>query len=1262
MVKRIYVEKKPEFSVEAKGLLKDLKENLLLENLEDLKIVNRYDVEGINDEIFEKAKNTVFSEPQVDECFEEEYPFAKEDKIFGVEYLPGQFDQRANSLSECLQILTEGERPLAKSAKIYVIKGNISTEDLEKIKKYIINPVDSRECALEKLKTVKDEHPEPKDVAIVEGFIHMTDEDSKKFYDKYGFAMDIEDLKFCQKYFRDVEKRDPSMTEMKMIDTYWSDHCRHTTFLSKLDKVEIDWDLANKIYEDYKKSREYVYDGKKAKDICLMDVATIAVKELKKKGMLKDLDESEEINACSIQAEILVDGKPEEYLIMFKNETHNHPTEIEPFGGAATCLGGAIRDPLSGRVYVYQAMRVTGCGDPRTSVKDTLPNKLPQRKLTNEAARGYSSYGNQIGLATGQVAEIYHPGYVAKRLEIGALVGAAPKKNVIRKVPEPGDVVVLLGGRTGRDGCGGATGSSKAHNSASLTTCGAEVQKGNAPEERKIQRLFRNPEVTTLIKRCNDFGAGGVSVAIGELADGLEINLDKVPKKYEGLDGTELAISESQERMAVVIEEKDVEKFQKLAEKENIESTVVAKVTKEPRMKMYWRGKLIVDLSREFLNTNGTVKIANAKIEAPKGLADYFTWGKRGQAPFSLETSNCIKTNGKNCLKTKLWKETISDLNCCSQKGLVERFDSSIGAGTVLMPLGGKYQLTPTEAMCARIPTLKGYTNSGTIMSFGYDPYLSEISPLHGAAFAVIDSLTKYVACGGDYKKAWFTFQEYFEKLREEPARWGKPLAALLGAYLVQEKLGLASIGGKDSMSGSYNELDVPPTLTSFCIGVVDTNKVVSNEFKKSNSNVYMLKTKITEEFLPDFEDLKENYELVHKLIETGKAISVATVRQFGIADTITKMCIGNKIGFEFKANKCLFKPRYATFIIEAKDKIENKKLELLGITTNKKEIKISEDEILDLEELIKVWEEPLEKVFPTKTNEINKKIENILYKPAGGTPQVSSHKIKIAKPKIFIPVFPGTNCEYDLAKAFIDAGGDPKIAVFKNLKQTDIEESIIAMEKLINESQIIMLPGGFSAGDEPDGSGKFIATVFRNPRLKEAIHKHLNEQDGLILGICNGFQALIKLGLVPFGEIVEPTSEMPTLTYNNIARHQSKLVTTKVVSKLSPWFSKVDLEEEFIIPISHGEGKFVASEKVMQELIKNGQVATQYVDEKGNATYDIDYNPNGSVYAVEGITSKDGRILGKMAHSERSYRGNIINVPGNMDQKLFESGIEYFK
>lgn len=1258
MVKRIYVQKKQGFDVEAKGLLSDLKENLLIKNLEDIVMLNRYDVEGISQEVFKQAKNTVFSEPQVDVCYEEEYPFEKSDKVFGVEYLPGQFDQRANSLSECLQILTEGARPISKSAKIYVLKGNLSEEDIERVKSYIINPVDSRECTLNKLETLDEKQEEPEDVAIVEGFINMTEEDSKKFYDKYGFAMDMEDLKFCQKYFRDVEKRDPTMTEMKMIDTYWSDHCRHTTFLTKLEKVEINWDLAEKIYEDYKKSREYVYDNKKAKDISLMDVATIAVKELKKKGMLKDLDESEEINACSIKAEILVDGKPEEYLVMFKNETHNHPTEIEPFGGAATCLGGAIRDPLSGRVYVYQAMRVTGCGDPRVSVQDTMPNKLPQRKLTNEAARGYSSYGNQIGLATGQVAEIYHNGYTAKRMEIGALVGAAPKENVVRKTPAPGDVVVLLGGRTGRDGCGGATGSSKAHNSESLTSCGAEVQKGNAPEERKIQRLFRNPEVTKLIKRCNDFGAGGVSVAIGELADGLEINLDKVPKKYEGLDGTELAISESQERMAVVIESKDIEKFQEFASSENIESTVVAKVTKEPRMKMYWRGKLIVDLSREFLNTNGTVKTANAKIEKPEGLEKYF----------SGEQENCYKTTGQDCSKVERWKNTVSDLNCCSQKGLVERFDSTIGAGTVLMPFGGKYQLTPIEAMCARIPTLNGYTNSGTIMSFGYDPYLSEISPMHGAIYAVIDSLTKYVACGGDYKNAWFTFQEYFEKLREEPTRWGKPLAALLGAYLVQEKLGLASIGGKDSMSGSYNELDVPPTLASFCIGVADTNKVVSNEFKKADSNVYILKTKITEDFIPDFENLKENYELVHKLISNGKALSVASIRQYGIADTISKMCFGNKIGFEFKTDKCLFKPRYASLIIESEEEIEG--LELLGKTTEEKTIKISDKEIIDLEELIKIWEEPLEKVFPTKAKAKCTKIENVLYDRRVGVAVHGDLKNKytntlngkFAKPKIFIPVFPGTNCEYDLAKAFKDAGGDPRIEVFKNLEENDIEQSIKVMEEAINEAQIIMLPGGFSSGDEPDGSGKFIATVFRNPRLKEAIHKHLNEQDGLILGICNGFQALIKLGLVPYGKILEMNSNMPTLTYNDIARHQSKLVTTKLVSKLSPWFSKVDLGEEFVIPISHGEGKFVANEEVMRELIKNGQIATQYVDMNGNASYDIEYNPNGSLYAVEGITSADGRILGKMGHSERSYRGNILNVPGNMDQKLFESGIEYFK
>ena len=1238
MVRRIYVQKRPGFDVEAKGVLSDLQENLQIKGLENVIILNRYDVSGVDDKTYEKAKNTVFSEPQVDICFDEEYNFAKTDKVFGVEFLPGQFDQRANSLVECLQIISGQERPIAKSAKIYILKGKIDELELEKIKKYLINSVDSREASLEKPETLEDEIVEPQDVAVIEGFINMTDEDAQKFYDKYGFAMDLADLKFCQKYFRDTEKRDPTMTEMKMIDTYWSDHCRHTTFLTKLEVIDIKWDLLNKIYNDYIASRKFVYEDRK-KDICLMDVATIAAKELKKRGMLKDLDESEEINACSIKAEILVDGKPEEYLIMFKNETHNHPTEIEPFGGAATCLGGAIRDPLSGRVYVYQAMRVTGCGDPRQTIEETLPNKLPQRKLTNEAARGYSSYGNQIGLATGQVTEIYHPGYVAKRLEIGALIGAAPAKNVVRLRPEPGDKVILLGGRTGRDGCGGATGSSKAHTSKSLTTCGAEVQKGNAPEERKIQRLFRNEELAKLIKRCNDFGAGGVSVAVGELADGLVINLDKVPKKYEGLDGTELAISESQERMAVVVAKENVEKFEELASKENIETSIVADVVEEPRVKMYWRGNKIVDISREFLDTNGDVKKANAEIQKPDGKTNYFK-----------------KEEPKDVVKA--WKDNISSLNCCSQKGLVERFDSTIGAGTVLMPFGGKYQLTPAEGMAARVPTLNGYTNTGTIMTFGYNPYLSTWSPFHGAVYAVVESITKYVAIGGDYKKAWLTFQEYFEKLRNDPLRWGKPLSALLGAYLVQEKLGIASIGGKDSMSGSYNELDVPPTLTSFCVGTVDVDKVVSNEFKKVNSKVVILKTEIDENDLPDFEDLKENYEIIHKLIEEGKALSVTSIKHGGISDAITKSAIGNKIGFKFTTKENLFKPMYGSFIVELKENVENTKLQELGYTTEEKEIVIDDNIKLDLEELITLWEKPLEKVFPTKTRKQGN-TENIL---SDKTCSIVS-KTKIAKPRVFIPVFPGTNCEYDLGKAFTDAGAIVNTTVFRNLKPQDIEESIKEFENQIKEAQIIMLPGGFSAGDEPDGSGKFIASVFRNPYLTEAIHKHLNEQDGLILGICNGFQALIKLGLLPYGKIIDMDETMPTLTFNDIARHQSKLVNTKIVSKLSPWFSKVDLGEEFMIPISHGEGKFVASDEVMKELIKNGQIATQYVDLDGNATYDIEYNPNGSSYAVEGITSPDGRILGKMGHSERSYRNDILkNVPGNKDQKIFESGVEYYR
>ena len=1239
-VKRIYVQKKDGFDIEATGILKDIRENLQITNLDKVIVYNRYDVSGISDETFEKAKNTIFSEPQVDVCFEEKIETDKNDKVFGIEFLPGQFDQRANSLAECLQILTEKERPITKTAKIYVLKGNVSDNEVEKIKKYLINPVDSRECALEKPNEIKEEFEVPEDVAVIEGFTEMTEEDSEKFYKKYGFAMDFADLKFCQKYFRDTEKRNPTITEMKMIDTYWSDHCRHTTFLTKLEKIDIEWDLLEKVYKEYLQARVDVNDKK---DVCLMDLAVIAAKELKKQGYLKDLDESEEINACSFKATIEVDGKEEEYLIMFKNETHNHPTEIEPFGGAATCLGGAIRDPLSGRVYVYQAMRISGCGDPRKSVAETLPNKLPQRKITNEAARGYSSYGNQIGLATGQVAEIYHPGYVAKRLELGALIGAAPKENVVRTRPIPGDIVVLLGGKTGRDGCGGATGSSKAHNSESLTSCGAEVQKGNAPEERKIQRLFRNPEATKLIKRCNDFGAGGVSVAVGELADGLEINLDKVPKKYEGLDGTELAISESQERMAVVVAKENVEKFTQLAEEENIEATIIATVTEEPRVKMYWRGKAIVDVSRDFLNTNGDVKSTTVKAVKPDYENSYF----------KEEKIDNIE---------KKWKETIQDLNCCSQKGLVERFDSTIGAGTVVMPFGGKHQLTPAEGMVSKIPVLNGNTEAGTIMTFGYNPYLASWSPFHGAIFAVIESVTKYVALGGDYKKAWLTFQEYFERLGNTPERWGKPFSALMGAYLAQKELKIASIGGKDSMSGSYNELDVPPTLVSFCVGTVDTNKVVTNEFKNVNSEVMLLKTKMTDELLPDFEDLKENYEMINKLIKDEKIVAISTIKQGGIADAITKMAIGNKIGFKFdeKVNtQELFNPAYGSFIIELKSGVkEVEKASKLGETIKEENIVISKEVSLNLDELIKLWEEPLEKVFPTKAESKYTEIKNIA---SDKVCNIVAHE-KFARPRVYIPTFPGTNCEYDSAKAFSDAGGIVSTTIFKNLKPEHIEESINKMVKEIENAQIIMIPGGFSAGDEPDGSGKFISAVFRNQKLKEAIHKHLNERDGLMLGICNGFQALIKLGLVPYGKITEMDDTMPTLTFNTIARHSSCFVNTKVVSKLSPWFNKVNLGDTFAVPVSHGEGRFVASKEVLEELIKNGQVATQYVDLNGNATYDIRYNPNNSLYGIEGITSPDGRVLGKMGHSERAYKDFVKNIPGNKDQRIFESGVEYFK
>lgn len=1146
-VQRIYVQKKPGFDVEQTDLLNDIKENLQISNLQKIIILNRYDVEGISDEVFEKAKGTIFSEPQVDNYFVEDYPVDSNASVFGVEFLPGQFDQRASSLAECLQILSGGKKPIAKTAKIYLLSGNLSDQEIEKIKKYIINPVDSRECSLEKVTSLEDNMVEPEDVAIIEGFCNMTDDDSEKFYKKYGFAMDLADLKFCQKYFKETEQRDPTMTEMKMIDTYWSDHCRHTTFLTKLEKIEIQWDLLSKIYEDYTKSREYVYEGRKAKDICLMDLGTIVAKELKKRGILKNLDESEEINACSFRAEIMVDGEPEEYLIMFKNETHNHPTEIEPFGGAATCLGGCIRDPLSGRVYVYQAMRITGCGDPRQSVKDTMPNKLPQRKLTNEAARGYSSYGNQIGLATGQVAEIYDNGYLAKRLELGALIGAAPKKNVVRERPQPGDIVVLLGGRTGRDGCGGATGSSKAHTSESLTTCGAEVQKGNAPEERKIQRLFRNPEATALIKRCNDFGAGGVSVAIGELADGLIINLDKVPKKYEGLDGTELAISESQERMAVVVAKENAEKFIHLAEKENIESTIVAEVVEEPRVKMYWREKCIVDISREFLDTNGDIKKTKVSVKKP----DY------EKSPFQKRTvgaQGTVPKNQTNDFQTK-WKATISSLNCCSQKGLVERFDSTIGANTVLMPFGGKYQLTPSEGMVARIPTLKGYTKTGTIMTYGYNPEIAKWSPFHGAVYAIVESVTKLVAIGGDYKESWLTLQEYFEKLGSNSSRWGKPFSALLGAYLAQEKLQIASIGGKDSMSGSYNELDVPPTVVSFSVSTVDIDKVVSNEFKKAGSKVVLLRSRIDDNDLPDFEDLKENYEIVHQLIEAGKVLSISTVRNGGLADTLTKACLGNQLGMKITADVDFFELMYGSFVIELAEDVENSKFVELGTTCDCGEIVVG-DVKMPIKELTKVWQEPLEKVFPTKTNFVQSTKQNVV-----SDKKCSVHCTKpIAKPRVFIPVFPGTNCEYDLTKAFEDAGAIVNTSVFKNIKPNDVADSIEEFAKQISEAQIIMLPGGFSAGDEPDGSGKFIATVFRNPKLKDLVHRHLYENDGLMLGICNGFQALVKTGLLPYGKIIELDDTMPTLTFNQIARHQSCMVQTKVTSKMSPWFSKVEL------------------------------------------------------------------------------------------------------
>ncbi|URZ06851.1 phosphoribosylformylglycinamidine synthase [Clostridium felsineum] len=1251
-VRRIFVNKKAGFDVAAKALLKDLVENLGIKALEDLSILNRYDVSGIDDSEYEEAKKIIFSEKTVDDVYDEAFMLESEDKVFAVEYLPGQYDQRADSACQCIKILTGNEEVLINSAKVIILKGNISDTDFNKIKKYVINPVDSREASLDKAETLEVTYDLPYEVEIIEGFTNMSDTELEKFLKTNGLAMSMEDLKFCQGYFKNEEERNPTITEIKVIDTYWSDHCRHTTFQTRLNNIKFEdgkySDILKDAYKNYVDARKYVYEDRE-KEVCLMDIAVIGMKELKKKGFLNDLDESEEINACSIVVDADVNGKDEKWLVMFKNETHNHPTEIEPFGGAATCLGGAIRDPLSGRSYVYQAMRVTGSGDPRTKIEDTTKGRLPQKKITLEAAHGYSSYGNQIGLATGQVSECYDEGFIAKRMEVGAVVGAAPKENVVREIPEPSDVVILLGGRTGRDGCGGATGSSKEHDVNSLQNCGAEVQKGNAPTERKLQRLFRNKEVSTLIKRCNDFGAGGVSVAIGELTEGLDINLDLVPKKYEGLDGTELAISESQERMAVVVRKKDAEKFMEYADKENLEAVIVANVTDTKRLKLFWKGNAIVNVSRAFLDTNGVRQNVDVFVKAPKEKENYFK-GKEN----------------KKVTREAVLSE-LRDLNVCSQKGLSERFDSTIGAGTVLMPFGGKYQITPAEGMAAKLPVLEGDTTTGTVMTYGYNPKIGKWSPFHGAMYAVIESLTKLVCMGGDYRKARLTFQEYFERLNKEPEKWGKPFAALLGALKAQEVFKTPAIGGKDSMSGTFMDLNVPPTLVSFAVNVVNINNVISPEFKKVGSKLVLLKCERDENEVPIFDKLKRNFDITVELIKSKNVLSAQSIRHGGLIEAISKMCFGNKIGFEMVGEESLFEPDYGSILLEIPEALDLKEIfkdidyKVVGSTIEEDKI-ILKDFSIELKDALEAYTEPLEKIFPTKA-ETESKINLSLYDEIKAKEvERKSPLIKVARPRVFIPVFPGTNCEYDSSRAFERAGAEVSTFVFRNMKTSDIEDSINKMVKEINKSQIIMLPGGFSAGDEPDGSGKFIAAVLRNEKIKESVAKLLNTRDGLMLGICNGFQALIKLGLVPYGEIKEITKECPTLTYNNIGRHVSQIAYTKIVSNKSPWLSNVKNGDIHSIPISHGEGRFAASREVVENLIKNDQIATRYVDLNGNSSYETEVNPNGSVLCIEGITSPDGRILGKMGHSERFSRGTYKNIVGNQDQKIFESGVQYFK
>ena len=1229
MVYRIYVEKKPGFDGEARQLHNELTTLLGIRSLTGLRLLNRYDVEGISEELFRQCAGTVFSEPPVDDVYGE-LP-AHTGAAFAVEYLPGQFDQRADSAAECIQLISQGERPLVRSARVYLLDGELTAGELEEIKKYVINPVEAREASLDTRDTLQMTYAVPEAVATLTGFNELDEAGLKAFIDEKGLAMDYGDIKFCQDYFRS-EQRDPTITEIKMIDTYWSDHCRHTTFGTILDDVQIDDAVVQEAFDRYMALREET--GRTEKPRCLMDVATMGARALKQRGVLTNLDESDEINACTVKIKCDVDGEDQDWLFLFKNETHNHPTEIEPFGGAATCIGGAIRDPLSGRSYVYQAMRVTGAGDPLVPVSETLPGKLPQRKLVTTAAAGYSSYGNQIGLATGQVDEIYHPGYVAKRMEIGAVVGATPASHVRRECPAPGDVIVLLGGRTGRDGIGGATGSSKAHNHESLEHCGAEVQKGNPPIERKLQRLFRREDACRMIKRCNDFGAGGVSVAIGELADGLYIDLNKVTKKYEGLDGTELAISESQERMAVALAPEDVDRFIALASEENLEATPVATVTEEKRLKMVWNGAAIVDVSREFLNSNGAEKHQKAHIE--KASVWQLQWAG---ATFEEKM-----------------KSMVGDLNICSKKGLSERFDSTIGAATVLMPFGGSHQLTPQMAMAAKLP-VDGETTTCSGMAWGFNPYLMSADPYKGAMLAVVDSVTKLVAAGFRYQDMYLTFQEYFERLGDRPERWGKPLAALLGALDAQMGLGIASIGGKDSMSGSFEDLDVPPTLVSFATAIGKTHRVVSTEFKKGHSSVVLLRPFYKEDGVtPNFASLLANYYIADQMMEKGIVLSASAVGYGGVAEALFKMGLGNQVGFRMIADMSmdeLFEPAYGSLVLEIATGAPAGKL--LGVTTHEYQFTAC-GETLDSAALQEIWEAKLEPVYP--------------YRKAGPTVEAVSGKIDppaapkigVAKPKVIIPVFPGTNCEYDTARAFRAAGADPEVLVIRNLTPADVTASCEALVKAIDAAQIVMLPGGFSGGDEPDGSAKFIASFFRSPAVTDAVRRLLFERDGLMLGICNGFQALIKLGLVPYGDIRPITPDSPTLTFNTIGRHQSMLVRTRVASTGSPWLSRCELGDEFLVPISHGEGRFVAPQAVLDQLAANGQIATQYVDLASQPTMDLRYNPNGSLLAIEGITSPDGRILGKMGHSERRGDGLYENVAGDTFQPIFEGGVDYFR